>query len=222
MRLDYLAHSCFLLQHEGYRVLFDPYDPSTGYPAPRVYDPNLIVVSHDHSDHNAVDQVNGRATVVRGIARRQYGPLTVSGSLGWHDDGEGAEPISLTLLEWAGRRVAHFGDLGCELEPEQEKAFQGLDLLLMPCGGDYTLDGPRAAKVVERLRPRLVAPMHYATPFLNKAKFPNLESGERFLAACKKFGKVVDERSGHADLDRLWSTGKEGEVTILNLQHQMA
>lgn len=222
MRLDYLAHSCFLLHHQGYRVLFDPYDPRIGYPALRVQDPNLIVVSHDHHDHNAVGQVNGRATVVRGIARRGYGPLTVSGCIGWHDDGEGAEPISLTLLEWGDRRVAHFGDLGCDLDAEQEKAFSALDLLLMPCGGDYTLDGKKAARVVERLRPKLVVPMHYMTPFLDRGQFPNLETAESFVGACKKFASVVHERSGHADLDTFWSQAKEGEVTVLHLQHQMA
>jgi L-ascorbate metabolism protein UlaG (beta-lactamase superfamily) len=222
MRLDYLAHSCFLLQHEGFRVLFDPYDPTLGYPAPRVYDPDLIVVSHDHHDHNAVGQVSGRATVVRGIARRSYGPLTLGGSVGWHDDGEGAEPVSLTLLEWAGRKLAHFGDLGCELEPEQVEQFAALDLLLMPCGGDYTLDGKRAAAVVERLRPRLVVPMHYATPFLNRAQFPNLESADSFLTACRKFARVVSDRQGQADLEQQWSASQPGEVVVLHLQHQMA
>jgi L-ascorbate metabolism protein UlaG (beta-lactamase superfamily) len=219
MRLDYLAHSCFLLQHEGFRVLFDPYDPKIGYPPPRVYDPNLIVVSHDHDDHNAVGQVSGRATVVRGIARRKYGPVTVDGQIGWHDDGEGAEPVSLTVLEWGGRKLAHFGDLGCGLDADQEKAFANLDLLLMPCGGDYTLDGPKAAQVVERLRPKVVVPMHYMTPFLSRAQFPNLETAESFVKACSKFAKVETVRQGHAELEELWS--KDG-VTVLYLQHQMA
>jgi L-ascorbate metabolism protein UlaG (beta-lactamase superfamily) len=222
MRLDYLAHSCFLLQHEGYRVLFDPYDPVIGYPPPKVHDPDLIVVSHDHHDHNAVGQINGRSTVVRGIAKRSYGPVTVSGSLGWHDDGDGAEPISLTLLEWAGKRLAHFGDLGCALDPEQEAAFEALDLLLMPCGGDYTLDGKKAARVVERLRPKVVAPMHYMTPFLNRGQFPNLETPDSFLAACKKFARVVTGRDGQAELDQVWSTARPDEIVVLHLQHQMA
>jgi L-ascorbate metabolism protein UlaG (beta-lactamase superfamily) len=222
MRLDYLAHSCFLLQHQGYRVLFDPYHPSIGYPAPRVFDPNLIVVSHDHHDHNAVGQVSGRATVVRGIARRGYGPLTVAGRIGWHDDGEGAEPVSLTLLEWDGRRIAHFGDLGCELDGEAEQAFSDLDLLLVPCGGDYTLDGKKAARLVERLRPRVAVPMHYLTPFLDKGQFPGLEGADRFLEACAGWGRVVADRQGHADLDKLWAGAGPGQTTILHLQHQMA
>lgn len=222
MRLDYLAHSCFLLDHQGFRVLFDPYEPRIGYPAPRLFDPNLIVISHDHHDHNAVGQIGGRSTVVRGIARRSYGPLTVTGSIGWHDDGEGAEPVSLTLLEWAGRRIAHFGDLGADLDAEQERQFAALDLLLMPCGGDYTLDGKRAAAVVDRLRPRVVVPMHYATPFLDRGQFPRLETADRFVDACRPFAQVVTERQGSADLDKVWASSPEQSVTLLYLQHQMA
>lgn len=221
MRVDFLAHSCFLLQHCGYRVLFDPYPAGIGYPPPRVYDPNLIVISHDHFDHNAVDQVPGRATVVRGIARRSYGPLTVGGAIGWHDDGEGAEPVSLTLLEWAGRRLAHFGDLGCALDTAAVAAFQDLDLLMLPCGGEFTLDGPAAARVVEKLRPKVTIPMHYQTPFLRKDKFPQMETVDGFLTACAKFARVVAERSGGVELDELWSQPAQDPL-ILYLQHQMA
>lgn len=222
MRLDYLAHSCFVLQHDGFRVLFDPYDSGIGYPPPRIFDPDLIVVSHDHHDHNAVSQVSGRSTVVRGIALRNYGPVTVSGSLGWHDEGDGAEPVSLTLLSWNGLRMAHFGDLGCALEKEQEEFFSGLDLLLMPCGGGFTFNGKRAAEVVEKIRPKVVVPMHYATPFLNRAKFPDFESADSFLTACQRFARVVTERSGAIDLDEICSSVGEGETVAYHLQHQMA
>ncbi len=221
MRIDYLAHSCFLLEESGFRVLFDPYQAGIGYPPPKVYDPNLIVVSHDHFDHNAVDQVPGRATVVRGIARRTYGPVTIGGAVGWHDDGDGAEPVSLTLLEWGDRRLAHFGDLGRVLDAEQEAQFSNLDLLLIPCGGDFTLDGAAAAAVVEKLRPKIAVPMHYQTPFLRRDKFPNLQPVDSFLSACRSFAKILPERSGHGDLTRLWEENSESTV-ILHLQHQMA
>lgn len=221
MRVDYLAHSCFLLDHSGYRVLFDPYPDHIGYPALRVRDPDLIVVSHDHFDHNAVDQVPGRATVVRGIAQRTYGPLTVGGAIGWHNDEDGSEPVSLTLLEWAGRRLAHFGDLGCPLDAEQQALFADLDLLLLPCGGDFTLDGQAAARLVERLKPKIVIPMHYQTPFLRRDKFPRMQTAEVFLEGCAKFARVVSERSGSAELEQLWAE-QPAETTVLHLQHQMA
>lgn len=221
MRLDYFAHSCFLLQHDGFRVVFDPYDPCIGYPAPRVSSVDLIVVSHDHHDHNGVSHISGACQVVRGVARREYGPLVVDGEVGWHGEGEDADPVSLTLLEWYGRRLAHFGDLGCDLDSEQMERFRNLDLLMLPVGGGYTIDGARAAKVVERLRPKVAVPMHYRTPFLNRDQFPNFATEEPFLEACRSFAEVVRVRSGSQELDEVW-TSQSARTVILNLQHQMS
>lgn len=220
MRLDYMAHSCFLLEHEGYRVLFDPYCPSIGYPAPKVYSVDLIVVSHDHPDHNAVGQVPGASLVARGVAKRQFGPLSLDGEVGWHGEGDHADPVSLTELTWSGKRLAHFGDLGCRLSSQQRDRFKNLDLLLIPCGGGYTIDGQAAAEVVRDLRPRLVVPMHYQTPFLNRDKFPDFQTAEPFLTACQEFAQVEHIRAGSANLADFWSDDES--VKILNLQHQMA
>jgi len=220
MRLDYLAHSCFLIEHDGYRVVFDPYDPSIGYRPLRLFSVDLVVVSHDHHDHNAVSQVSGACQVARGVARRSYGPLVLDGEIGWHGEGEDADPVSLTLLEWSGRRIAHFGDLGCCLEPHHEERFQGLDLLMIPVGGGYTVDGPTAAEVVRKLRPKLVVPMHYATPFLSRSQFPDFQTAEPFLASCSKDFPLIRERNGWAKLDELWDSSEE--TRVLYLQHQMA
>lgn len=218
MRLDYLAHSCFLLEHDGYRVVFDPYDPIIGYPPLRLFSVDLVVVSHDHHDHNAVSQVSGACQVARGVARRSFGPLVLGGEVGWHGEGDDADPVSLTVLEWAGRRIAHFGDLGCKLDEEQEESLQDLDLLMIPVGGGYTVDGEAAARVVSRLKPRLAVPMHFATPFLSRTQFPDFETAEPFIKACQF--PLVRRREGWADLEQLWKD--EDGSRILYLEHQMS
>ena len=218
-----MAHSCFLLEQRGYRVLFDPYDPCIGYPAPRLTGVDLMVVSHDHHDHNGTSQIAGASQVVRGIARREYGPLVVDGEVGWHSHGSDADPVALTLLEWDGRRLAHFGDLGCELEVSQVERFKGLDLLLIPVGGGYTIDGPKAAQIVKKLRPRIAVPMHYQTPFLDPLQFPNFQTAEPFLQACREFGTVEMVRDGWVDLDTIWAQDSDNALTrVIHLQHQMA
>lgn len=216
-----MAHSCFLLEHESYRLLFDPYDPKIGYPPPKIYSVDLIVVSHDHDDHNAVNQISGATQVARGVARRQFGPLVLDGEVGWHGEGCEADPVALTLLEWADYRLAHFGDLGCELEAHQKERFRGLDLLLLPVGGGYTIDGPRAAAVVKELQPKVAVPMHYQTPFLDRQQFPGFQTAEPFLQACREFCKVETIRQGHVDLAEHCHPETDS-TTILHLQHQMA
>ena len=57
--------------------------------------------------------------------------------------------------------MAHLGDLGCELEPEQLEALKNLDALMIPVGGFYTIDAAQAKALVEQLKPRVTVPMHY-------------------------------------------------------------
>jgi L-ascorbate metabolism protein UlaG (beta-lactamase superfamily) len=223
MRLDYMAHSCFLLEHDGFRLLFDPYDPCIGYPVPRLYSVDLIVVSHDHRDHNGVSHISGASQIVRGVARREFGPVVVDGEVGWHGEGSNADPVALTLLEWDGRRLAHFGDLGRQLDKTQLDRFQGLDLLMIPVGGGYTIDGRGAAQIVKQLKPRIVVPMHFQTPFLNREQFPGFQTAEPFEAACRDFCQMTKIREGWVDLDEAWVQPNRGEApTVLHLQHQMA
>ena len=54
MRLYWLGHACFLLvAADGTRVVTDPFNEQVGYPVPRVR-ADVVTVSHQHFDHNAV------------------------------------------------------------------------------------------------------------------------------------------------------------------------
>lgn len=65
------------------------------------------------------------------------------------------------ILDDGCLRVAHFGDLGCRLSEEQAALLMGLDAVMVPVGGYYTIDAGQAKELVDRIRPRVVIPMHY-------------------------------------------------------------
>ena len=46
-------------------------------------------------------------------------------------------------------RIAHMGDLGCELPKEQREMLKDLDVLMIPVGGYYTIDAAQARRLVE-------------------------------------------------------------------------
>ena len=56
-----------------------------------------------------------------------------------------------------------------------------MDVLLIPVGGTYTLDGKTAAKVTKSISPGIVAPMHYQIPGLNQETFKELTGAEGFI-----------------------------------------
>ena len=54
-----------------------------------------------------------------------------------------------------------------------------VDVMLIPVGGNYTIDGKEAANYVLSTHPKIVIPMHYKTPNLDI----NVDSVDKFLMA---------------------------------------
>lgn len=165
MLIRHHAHSEFLLETaQGFRILTDPFDDHVGYPMHEVAC-DAITVSHGHGDHSYTAKAKnaqviadhaGRITLATGV--------TATGVPCFHDDQQGAKrgPNLIFIIETEGLRVAHFGDLGAWDETLAAQ-LQNIDIALIPVGGFYTIDAASAAKLVERIRPRIVIPMHYRT-----------------------------------------------------------
>jgi L-ascorbate metabolism protein UlaG (beta-lactamase superfamily) len=159
MKLTWLGHSCFKLESHDFQVILDPYQDGSvpGY-LPVREEADLVLCSHEHKDHFGKDLVR-----LRGGQQAGTGPFTVEKLSTWHDDQQGALRGSDTIhiLDDGTCRVAHLGDLGCELTGEQKRKLQHLDCLLIPVGGYYTIDAAQAKALVEELRPKVVVPMHF-------------------------------------------------------------
>ena len=81
MKLTWLGHACFLLEQNGYRLIVDPYTGVEGYPELRVK-AHQVVCSHQHHDHNAVEQITPLPA--------QENPFTIRVVKTFHDDQGGA------------------------------------------------------------------------------------------------------------------------------------
>ena len=90
-------------------------------------------------------------------------PFTITEIHTWHDDARGTKRGSncIRIFDDGTYRVAHLGDLGCELEPEQIEALKGLDAVMIPVGGFYTIDAKQAKALIDQIEPRVTIPMHY-------------------------------------------------------------
>lgn len=133
-----------------------------------------ILCSHGHFDHNAVEE----AEVVPFDGPC---PFTIRTVETFHDDQGGAlrGPNTIHILSAGGVTIAHLGDLGHPLSPEQLAAVGPLDAVLIPVGGTYTVDAAGAKAVCEALRPKCVVPMHYRhAPY----GLPNVAGVEDFLS----------------------------------------
>jgi L-ascorbate metabolism protein UlaG (beta-lactamase superfamily) len=179
MRVRWFGQSSFLLTGDERSVFIDPFGDMSVFAArglqfdypPIDVDAELVLVTHEHGDHNAVDVVGGSPEVLRSRAGRHESPIgEVVAVASEHDDVAGTARGPNTIFSFAldGLRVSHLGDFGQQaLRPEQHAAIGDVDVLFIPVGGGPTIGGAPAAELVRSLAPRLVVPMHYRTAAVN-------------------------------------------------------
>lgn len=182
MVITWLGHSCFKIQNkpgsDGVTVITDPFDKSTGLKVPRL-EANIITVSHNHHDHNNINAINGSPFVINGAGEYEVNGVFIEGMEAYHDEKQGAErgKIIMYRIDINDMSVAHLGDLGHVLDAKQLEKFEGTDVLLIPVGGNYTIDAKKAVEVVSQIEPRIVIPMHYKTTGLKI----DLDSVDKFI-----------------------------------------
>ena len=156
MKIEWLGHSCFVVESKGYRIVLDPYSDGTvpGY-KPIRSEADEVLCSHEHADHNGISTVT--------LRRGTDSPFTVTELPSWHDGKKGAlrGKNTIRILDDGEYRIAHLGDLGCCPDSEQMKVLRGLDVVMIPVGGFYTIGGEQAASLIIQMRPRICIPMHY-------------------------------------------------------------
>ena len=183
MQYTWLGHSTFLIVNDaGGRLVTDPADERSIPNLPRVT-ADVITLSHRHHDHCAVERVGGSPIIKESAEPETLAGFSIRGFHAFHDEAKGAKRGANTvfLIEADGQRFVHCGDLGHMPDEETIAAIKGCDVLLLPIGGVYTVDGKTAWAIAKRIAPKTVVPMHYATPDLGFA----LEPVTNFLAAAK-------------------------------------
>ncbi len=219
MQVEWYGQSAFRLSAGDTTVVIDPFGDISAvagasglqwdYPPIAGVRADVLLVTHEHHDHNAVETIEGEPVVLRSTAGRLDSPIgEVIGVASEHDEQAGTErgPNTIFVFELDGTRVAHFGDFGQSvLREEQARAIGPVDLLIVPVGGGPTIGGEAARAIVERLQPRWVVPMHYRTP-----RIGFLETADAFLEANPHVQRL---ESSSFDTDEL--PAEQGPLVIV-------
>lgn len=214
--IRWFGQSCFLITSaSGERLITDPYSPQIGY-APLHQSAEIVLVSHEHFDHNAVDQVSGRPEVLReAVGRKNLKGFAITGLPATHGtspQGQALGSDTIYLIEVDGLRIVHLGDLGALLSSAQIKQLGRVDILMVPVGGYYTIDAGRAWQVIGQLKPKIVLPMHYKTA-ASAEKIPQLAGIEPFIKGRRDVKRVPELSATPATLPKTMT------VYLLPYQH---
>lgn len=194
VRLRYVAHASFLVQTDaGLNIVTD----FTGFLGSAPMIPDVVTMNRAHSTHYTEFPDPAIAHVLRGWGENggaadhhlELGEVLIRNVPTDIRDGFGGaveDGNSIFIFEAAGLCIGHLGHLHHVPTDEQFAAIGRLDVVMAPVDGGLTLPLPDMIGVLNRLKSRVVIPMHW---------FADGSLG-RFLAGMEgAFDVVVTEES---------------------------
>ncbi|MBM3256178.1 MAG: MBL fold metallo-hydrolase [Candidatus Moranbacteria bacterium] len=215
MDIRWFGHSFFEITtstevKKGIKIYLDPFGEEVGLKLPKLEEADVVTVSHDHFDHNNVGIFKNSVLALYTPGEYSVKGVDIKGFLSYHDKKKGAEKgINVIFaVESEGIRVVHLGDLNHELGEEEVKKIDGVDVLLVPVGGPFSLRGKESIRVIKQLEPKIVVPMHYKLP---QTKL-DLAPLDEF---CKEIGVCPVEPIAKLSVKLGTLEGKEMEIVIM-------
>ncbi|HPN96873.1 MAG TPA: MBL fold metallo-hydrolase [Candidatus Moranbacteria bacterium] len=219
MNIQYYGHSCFKITtkpagrgQEEIVIFIDPFSKEIGIRPPQGQ-ADLVLVSHQHHDHNNVEAIKGDPFVLDIPGEYSIKGVNIIGIKSYHDKKEGKERGTNTIyvLESEDMRICHLGDLGTNLSEKQLEEINGIDILMVPIGGKFTIDGDEAAEIVRKIEPSIVIPMHY------KMKGSNLDADDE-KKFCSEIGSCPKDRISKINIKKKELEGKNMEVIMMGVE----
>jgi len=140
----------------------------------------LILITHPHTDHSQIQVIKDskdekkvkqiwavdKNTKDWNSVKEEFKDVRIQSINLFHDNANGMMrgKNGAFVLDVDGLRIVHLGDLGHSLTPAQLRRIGTVDILMVPIGGIYTINGLVAADVIAQVNPKRYAiPMHYGT-----------------------------------------------------------
>jgi len=144
-------------------VLIDPFSKDIGLKSPKIKD-NLVLVTHQHFDHNNISDLNPEAFLVDGPGEYERQGIQIRGIQSFHDKSGGKERGLNTIFVIKAEEIilCHMGDFGQDkFEDHQLEEIGDVDILMIPVGGQYTINYKEAVEIIGQIEPKIIIPMHY-------------------------------------------------------------
>ncbi len=195
MRITWHGHSCFETGTE-FTAVIDPHNGSSIGIRPPFAMGDIILISHDHHDHNSVRTVRKSSSVIiTEPGTREVAGISIAGIPAYHDEEQGAKRGEIVIFSWEqdGIRFCHLGDLGHSLDADIVSKIGPVDILFVPVGNVFTVGPEKAAEIVRMINPSVAVPMHYKTggltlPLSTEEPFLKLMNG----SPVTRVGNAID------------------------------
>jgi len=166
MQIIWLGHAAFKIIDKEVTVAIDPYD-SVGLRMPK-FTAQILVCTSKKPDHYNTEAIKGEPFLIDGPGEFEIKDVFIYGVDCPSLDKDPKNKITLFTVEMEGIKVGHLGDIQIDnLSEAQMEILNGVDILLVPVGGQGMVDAPKAVKLVQQIEPRIIIPYSYSVPGLS-------------------------------------------------------
>lgn len=173
MRIVWHGHSCFEV-NDGVTVVTDPHDGKQVGLAPPSVEADIVLISHNHYDHNCAHVIQGNPKVIETTVNEPILAVRTRAFQTYHDESYGRKRGNnrIYCFEVEGVKFLHLGDLGHMLTDDLVSSIGDIDVLFVPVGSVFTIDGEAGWRTVNQIKPKVAVPMHYWVKGLSLAIRP--------------------------------------------------
>lgn len=219
MNIQYYGHSCFKITtkpagrgQDDVNVFLDPFNKQVGLRPPQGQ-ADVILVSHDHPDHNNIEALKGEPDIIDIPGEYSVKGINIVGIKTYHDDKNGQERglNTVFLLDSEDLRICHLGDLGTDLTEKQLEEIDAVDVLMIPIGGKYTIDSKKAIELIRKIEPKIIIPMHYKI----EGSTADITDEKSF---CAEIGNCPAGKVSKLNLKKKDLEGKSMETILMGIE----
>ena len=186
IKFNYIHHSCFLLESDKEKLLFDPFlDANPKNIKPKDLDPSYILISHAHSDHLgsayeiaknnnsliistneiAIDAsengCNSHGMHIGGTYKFPFGKVRIAPA--FHGSGIAGGHACGFIIPLEDKTIYFAGDTSLFGDMKLLGELENIDYAILPIGDNFTMGPEDAEKAVEFLGAKYIIPIHYNT-----------------------------------------------------------
>jgi L-ascorbate metabolism protein UlaG (beta-lactamase superfamily) len=198
--IHWLGHASFRIEEHGKQLYIDPWKIAENAPHA-----DIVFVTHAHDDHFSprdIEKIQKEDTIIvapKEVAKSIKGKVvavvpgesyevggfkvqTVAAynmSKQFHPKQNNWVGYCVTLS--SGQRIYHAGDT--DSTPEMRKV--ECDIAMLPCGGNYTMNGKEAAAAANIFKPKAVIPMHWGDIVGSKEDVEDFKKGFKGVTIVK-------------------------------------
>ena len=228
VKIEFYGHDAFkITSSSGLTVLTDPWrNDSTGqyskwflnaFPALRV---DIVLSTHAHFDHDAVDLPNGLMVLERLVGRFRLGDVEITGLADKHQGQSTSDVTSdhastnsqvearppnnvissdnaIQIIATGGLRIVIWGDNRATPDPSLDHYLENVDVLMLPV--DNVLTRPEVDAIIRKYVPKAVIPAHYFIAGLS-TDGSGLDSADDWVNEQEKMHHADVRRLTRADL----------------------